>query len=340
MSEKPNSSRTASARKNGAPLHPGKYVRETVLTPKAMSVTDAAKLIGISRPSASNFLNGKVGATPEMATRIERAFNIPTQTLLDMQAAYDAAEARSKGAPSNTKVYVPPFLALKANDIEQWAAQNIPARIRLSVFLRTLVHSTAVGLTKVDFPGNDDAEQPGWDGFVEASAGTPWIPHGPSGWEFGTNRNIKGKADSDFAKSIKALSKAERLRMTFVFVTPRRWPGKGAWLAEAKAKKQWNDVRAYDAQDLEQWLEQSIAGQTWLANETHHPSDGVRSLDKCWRDWAGVASPPLSEALFSSAIDAAKRTMLSRLTQPPDGPTIIAADFRRGGARLSVHPLQ
>ena len=326
MPEQLNSFGKGSASKTGAPPHPGRYVRETALNPKKMSVTAAAALIGISRPSASNFLNGKVGVTPEMATRIERAFNIPTQTLLDMQAAYDGAVAKSKGAPSNTKPYVPPFLALKANDIEQWASQNIAARSRLAVFLRTLVHSTAVGLTKVDFPGNDDAERPGWDGFVEASAGTPWIPRGLSGWEFGVNQNIKGKADADFTKSIKAVRKAERHSMTFIFVTPQRWSGKATWTAEARAKRQWNDVRAYDAQDLEQWLEQSIVGQTWLANETCHPSAGVRSLDKCWRDWADVASPPLSSSLFSSAIDDAKHPMLSRLSQPWHEPIIIAAD--------------
>jgi addiction module HigA family antidote len=67
--------------------HPGEYVRETKLKPAKMSVTEAAKVIGISRPGVSNFLNAKVSATPEMATRIERAFGIPARTLLDMQAA-------------------------------------------------------------------------------------------------------------------------------------------------------------------------------------------------------------------------------------------------------------
>lgn len=308
------------------PRHPGQYVREVVLSPKSISVTEAAKLLDVSRPNVSNFLNGKAAVTAEMATRIERAFKIPAQSLLDMQATYDAAEARSKGAQSNATAYVPPFLAFKRNDIEDWAVKNISARTRFSVFLRTLVNSTGMGLSKVDFPGNDDAERPGWDGFVEATEGTRWIPAGISGWEFGVSQDIKGKADGDFTKSIKALSKSERMAMTFVFVTPRAWPGKAKWTTDAKSKGQWKDVRAYDAQDLEQWLEQSLAAQAWFANETHHPSEGVRSLDKCWFDWASVTTPPLSASLFKSGIDAAKRTMLSRLTKEPDGPTVIAAD--------------
>lgn len=307
-------------------VHPGQYVRDAALTPKGVSVTDAAKLIGISRPGVSNFLNGKVSATPDMAARIERAFGIPAQDLLDMQAAYDAALAKKKGAAATTKSYVPPFLAFKANDIEAWASPNVAARVRLSVFLRTLVHSTGLGLKRVDFPGNDDAMRPGWDGQIEASEGTPWIPEGRSGWEFGVNKDIKVKADGDFAKSVAATDKSERDETTFVFATPRRWPGKDAWIADMKAAAQWKDVRAYDANDLEQWLEQSHAGQAWFANETKQASDGVRSLDKCWSDFAEVAEPHLSGDLFKPAIEAAKRTLSSRLKAKPDSPIIIAAD--------------
>ena len=49
------------------PIHPGSYIRENVLEPRGLTVSEAAKLIGVSRPSLSNFLNGKVSATPNMA---------------------------------------------------------------------------------------------------------------------------------------------------------------------------------------------------------------------------------------------------------------------------------
>jgi addiction module HigA family antidote len=103
-------------------VHPGQFIRETVLVPKGISVAAAAKIIGVSRPGVSSFINGKVAATQDMAARIERAFNVPAQTLLDMQTAYDAAEARKKGAPANTKTYVPPFLGIKAKEVEAWAS--------------------------------------------------------------------------------------------------------------------------------------------------------------------------------------------------------------------------
>ena len=305
--------------------HPGILIRAEVI-PFGMSVTKAAQLMAVGRPALSNLLNGNAALSADMAARLARAFNYPLADLMKMQASYDAAQAKQKDTPSDAKPFVPPFLAIKANDIEAWVSHNIPARSRLAVFLRTLVHSTGSGLTKVDFPGNDDAERPGWDGFSEAGEGTPWVPAGRSDWEFGTNDDPKTKADGDFEKSVRALDKAMRTETTFVFVTPRRWAGKATWVAAQKAKGLWNDVRAYDASDLEQWLEQSLPAQAWFANETHMPAQHVRSLDKCWADWANVSTPPLTGTLFSSAIEATKRTILSRLSKPSEGPIRIAAD--------------
>lgn len=329
--------------------HPGTRIKAEVI-PAGMSVTKAAKLMGVGRPALSNLLNGKASLSADMATRLEKAFKHSRKDLLEMQARFDAAQAQQKSAPAGTRSYVPPFLAITANDVERWVSHNIRARSRLAVFLRILVHSTSSQLTKVDFPGNDDAERPGWDGLVEADEGTPWVPAGRSGWEFGTNEDPKAKAESDFEKSVRALDENERMQTVFVFVTPRRWAGKATWVAAKQAKGFWKGVRAYDASDLEQWLEQSLPAQAWFANETHVSAEDVRSLDKCWDDWANVSNPPLTGALFSSAISATKRTMLSRLSKPSEGPLLISADSteealaflaqllsERGGEELSLY---
>lgn len=305
--------------------HPGHRIRAEVI-PHNMSVTKAAQLIGVGRPALSNLLNGNSALSPDMATRLEKVFNYPRKDLMEMQARYDAAHAELKNPPADTKAYVPPFLTIKANDIEDWVSHNISARSRLAVLIRMLVYSTGRALTRVDFPGNDDAERSGWDGFVEASEGSAWVPIGNSGWEFGTNEDIKAKAKGDFAKSVKAFNKEERAATTFVFVTPRRWSGKTAWVTEMQAKGLWKNVLAYDASNLEQWLEQSLPAQAWFANETNIPAQHIRSLDKCWEDWANVSNPPLTGSLFGSAIDASKRTMLSLLSRPAEDPILISAD--------------
>ena len=309
-----------------APPHPGPFIRGELLKPRGLNVVEAAKLVGVSRPALNNFLNGHVVTTPEMAARVEAAFGFPASKLLDMQAAFDAGTASTAIVSAGVTPYAVPFLGIKARDIEAWATRNIPARSRFAVLLRTLVHSTGRGITRIDFPGNDDAERPGWDGQLEATEGTPWIPAGTSGWEFGTNEDPKAKAEGDYAKSTKAVTKKDRAAITFVFVTPRAWPGKNDWSALKRAKREWCDVRAYDASDLEQWIEQSTAAQVWFAHEVGRETHGVRTLSQCWTDWANVAEPPLPGSLFTLAIEGAKQTLLSRLAQAPDEPIVVMAD--------------
>jgi addiction module HigA family antidote len=308
------------------PIHPGPFVRATLLKPRGLSVVEAAKLVGVSRPALSNYLNGRVTTTSEMAARIEAAFGLPAQKLLEMQAAFDSASTSTALVSAGVTPYAAPFLGIKARDIESWATRNITARSRLAVFLRTLVNSTGRGITRIDFPGNDDAERQGWDGQLQAAEGTPWIPVGMSGWEFGTNEDPKAKAESDYTKSTKAITKTDRAAMTFVFVTPRAWPSKNNWSALKRAKHEWRDVRAYDSSDLEQWIEQSIAAQVWLANEIGRSTQGVRTLAQCWCDWSNVVHPPLPGSLFTRAIEGAKKNLLARLAHISESPAVVMAD--------------
>jgi addiction module HigA family antidote len=313
------------ARPKEANAHPGAYIRDEIL-PKGMSVTAAAKVLDVGRPALSNLLNGNAALSPEMAARIERAFGADARGLLDMQAAYDAVTAKAKGVGATAKTYVPPFMQFKANDIQSWAS-SIKSRTRLAVFLRTLVNSTGIQLTKVDFPGNDDAERPGWDGSIEAGEAMPWIPAGKSGWEFGTNNDPKAKADHDFSKSVDAIpSKAERREMAFVFVTPMRWHGKAAWQQERRNEKQWRDVLVFDASDLEQWLEQSIPAQVWLAGELGVSSEGVAALDDSWKQWQADCEPQLSEMLFNTQVELARSVAIKKFAKPGSDPLIVAAD--------------
>ena len=309
------------------PQHPGEYVRQHVI-PSELNVTEAAKQLDVSRPTLSKLINGNADLSPEMAARLEATFGTPARKLLDLQSEWDAAKIRKVGLPLSIRSYVPPFLQIKATNIENWGTTGITPRQRLSVFLRTLVNSTGSGLEKVDFPGNDDSETAGWDGEVVAAQPTQWIPAGRSGWEFGVTQNIKGKADTDFAKCVKSIDPTERKQITFVFVTPRRWPGKAAWIKEHKAKGLWRDVRALDASDLEQWLEQSLAGQTWFASETGQEAKGAISLDQVWRSWSADCDPALSISLFTDVIKSYKLQLKAALVAESYKPVTIAADSR------------
>ncbi len=76
------------------PVHPGRIVRHACLEPLGMSVTDGAKVLGVTRQALNNIVNGKSGISPEMAIRLTKAFGSTPETWLGMQVAYDLAEAR------------------------------------------------------------------------------------------------------------------------------------------------------------------------------------------------------------------------------------------------------
>jgi addiction module HigA family antidote len=76
-----------------APPHPGLSVRYDCLEPLGLSVTEAAKRLGISRKQLSDIVNCHAGISPEMAIRLDKAFGGGADTWLRLQAAYDLALA-------------------------------------------------------------------------------------------------------------------------------------------------------------------------------------------------------------------------------------------------------
>ena len=85
------------------PPHPGRSIRTACLEPLGLSVTDGAKVLGVTRQTLNNVVNGKSGISPEMAIRLSKAFGSTPETWLRMQVAYDLAAARKD--ESKIKVY-------------------------------------------------------------------------------------------------------------------------------------------------------------------------------------------------------------------------------------------
>lgn len=88
------------------PAHPGQFIRMEVIEPLDLSVTRAAKVLGVTRPALSALLNGRAALSPDMALRVEKAFGLKMDTLLRMQTAYEIAEARDREAAIKVKRYV------------------------------------------------------------------------------------------------------------------------------------------------------------------------------------------------------------------------------------------
>lgn len=89
------------------PSHPGEFVREEILEPLGLSVTEAAGILGVRRATLSDLVNEKAGLSPDMALRLEKAFEVSMDQLLGMQAWHDSAEMRKKADQVDVRRYVP-----------------------------------------------------------------------------------------------------------------------------------------------------------------------------------------------------------------------------------------
>ncbi len=78
------------------PPHPGLSVRNDCLEPLGLTVTEAARRLGVSRKQLSDLLNGHAGISPEMAIRLDKAFGGGAGTWLRLQTAFDLAQAMKK----------------------------------------------------------------------------------------------------------------------------------------------------------------------------------------------------------------------------------------------------
>ncbi len=88
------------------PPHPGGFVRTEIIEPMELSVTNAAKALGITRAALSAFINEHSSLSPDMALRIEKAFGVSMDTLMRMQNSYDIAQARKREGEIDVARYV------------------------------------------------------------------------------------------------------------------------------------------------------------------------------------------------------------------------------------------
>lgn len=78
------------------PVHPGRLVRYDCLEPLGLTVTAAAKALGVTRQALNNVVNERAAISPEMAIRLAKAFGSTAEAWLAMQTAYDLAQARKR----------------------------------------------------------------------------------------------------------------------------------------------------------------------------------------------------------------------------------------------------
>jgi addiction module HigA family antidote len=76
--------------------HPGEWLRSEIIEANGLSVTQAARHLGVTRQAMSMLLNGRAGLSADMAIRFEKGFGVQADTLLRMQTTHELRNARAQ----------------------------------------------------------------------------------------------------------------------------------------------------------------------------------------------------------------------------------------------------
>lgn len=175
---------------------------------------------------------------------------------------------------------------INSRDIRNWA-QTRDCQENLPLLIRKLIRATSKSVTNIKFPFGDNVLFGGWDGVLQVGEPTPQIPAGVSLWEFGSNSDVKGKADSDYEKRTNNPLGYDPSSSTFVFVTPHLWTKGEDWRQEKLKEGKWKDIRIINAESLEEWLDDAPTVGAWFAKHIGKcPDEGVRSTQEFWEQWS------------------------------------------------------
>ncbi len=259
----------------------------------AWSQQGLAKAAGVATSTVADFERGSRTPVANNAQAIRGALESAGIRFLPTGAVIGST------VPSITPSERPgmPIRWVTATDLSNWA-DRIDGAFSLPTLISHLIRATHGAAAKIDFPADESVRYPGWDGRTLVETGSDYVPQGDAGWELGSQRNdISGKATEDCRKRTTDPTPLTPASAAFVFVTSRHWPQKDAWKKARQDEDIWREVRAYDADDLVHWIEQTPAVGLWLAIRLGKRPDGTRELDEVWEEWSLATQWPLTEEL-------------------------------------------
>lgn len=205
---------------------------------------------------------------------------------------------------------------ISAEHLDHWS-DTLDARSEVPRLVRALAQETLLVASRIAFPAGEGVQRPGWDGIVQSEdSRNPFVPLGLSVWEMGVDERVDAKANRDFEKRSAESLGVLAADTTFVFVTPRRWHKKEKWVLDKKRLRIWKDVRAIDADDLEQWLESAPATSIWFAERLGIRPPGVRTIREYWADLQSTTEPSLMPDVFCASRSEMKKSVVEWLDKP------------------------
>ncbi len=221
---------------------------------------------------------------------------------------------------------------ISAQELENWA-RTLTSETELPGVVSDLIRASVEDISDIRFPSGDKGRVRGFDGNLTCQTESLFVPKGKSLWEFGTDERYKTKAIGDFEKRSKEVPLHDRLKTTYVFVSPWTWDSSKKdnkledFINAQKSKYDWLDVRYIDGSKLQTWFESCPAVAAWHARNTIRcaPRSGIKSIDEFWDDFVGRFDPKLIESVLLSGRGENANSLVEQLMSGP-GPIKISAD--------------
>lgn len=191
-------------------------------------------------------------------------------------------------------------MRITSTELENWGDTR-DAQGKLPSLIRKLItNSVDAYMPYIDIPTEDSIWKPGIDGVVKTISNSVLGGPGTYNIECGQNADYKRKFFGDLEKrSDKLTAKTD---IIFVFITTRKIQDKNKLIATARQKisksNLWGDIKVFDADSIEHWLEQDYATIAWMCDVLEKPSDGIYDFDKKWSEWCKSTKIPLDEQII------------------------------------------
>jgi hypothetical protein len=221
--------------------------------------------------------------------------------------------------------------------IEMWVASKV-AEIRFPYWIRALI-CAVIKPDQLRMPWGDAVWMPGPDGVLDSTDDSEFVPRGVSVWEASTKSDFRAKAKEDYDKRSttkpdeggKSKLRVDRLKATFVFVTPWLWPNKDNWEADREKEGIWEHVVVIDGEVLKNWLEAAPAVALQFAAEIGLvPEAGLTTPDQAWDEWSNLTDKPTSEEFVTAGREVQEKELAGRLAGQPCIFTVRSSSPREG----------
>ena len=191
-------------------------------------------------------------------------------------------------------------MRITSTELESWGNTR-DAQGKLPLLLRKLVtNSVDRYIPHIDIPAEDSIWKPGMDGVVQTTSNSVLGEAGVYNIECGVDEDYTTKFVSDLRKRSERLK--EKIGATFVFITTRKIKDKEKLISLARQRVRqsnlWDNIKVFDADNIEHWLEQDYATTAWMCDVLRKPSDGIYDFEKKWNEWCTSTKIPLDEQII------------------------------------------